>query len=67
MPSALERLRPSVKVVVRMVRVAGERIAPPRPCAVRAAISIAWFWARPPARLAAVNRPMPRRKIWRRP
>ena len=67
MPIARARACGSRKVVVRIVKVAGDKIAPPRPWAARAEISIAWFWAKPPRRLARVNTVSPTRKIRRRP
>ena len=66
-PRARARAFGSRKYVVRIVSVAGARTAPPSPWAARAAISIARSWARPPARLAAVNRPSPSMNTRRRP
>ena len=59
MPMARARACGSRKVVVRIVSVAGDKMAPPSPCAARAAISMAWSCARPPNRLATVNTPRP--------
>jgi hypothetical protein len=60
MPSALA-IRTPENVVTMMVRVAGERKAPPIPWTARAVVSHAAFWANPPTRLATVNRPNPNR------
>lgn len=60
MPSARAKRAPE-KVVTRMVRVAGERKAPPMPCTARAVVSQAEFSAKPPTRLAEVNSPKPKR------
>ena len=66
-PNALARARWSVNVTVRMVSVAGDRMAAPTPWSERAAIRVAWSVANPPSRLAAVKRPSPTRKMRRRP
>ncbi len=66
-PKALARARCSGKVTVRMVRVAGESTAAPTPWSDRAAIRVAWLLAKPPSRLAPVNRTSPTRKMRRRP
>ena len=59
-PSALA-IRAPENVVTMMVRVAGDRKAPPMPCTARAVVSQAEFWANPPTRLATVKRPRPKR------
>src|ERR1700722_9827102 len=59
-PSALASRTPE-NVVTMMVRVAGDRKAPPMPCTARALVSQAEFWARPPARLAVVKTANPNR------
>ena len=66
-PSALARAGPSVNVAVRMVRVAGARMAAPRPCRARALISQASLCAMPPSRLDTVKTAKPTMKILRRP
>ena len=59
MPSARARSRPSAKLAVIIASTAGEAIAPPTPCAARAASSQPADCARPPASEATVNKPMP--------
>ncbi len=66
-PRALARARCSVKVTVRMVRVAGDSTAAPTPCSDRAAIRVPWFWEKPPTRLAPVKRTSPTSRMRRRP
>ena len=67
MPSARARSRGSVKVVVRMVSVAGASIAAPRPCTARAITSASAPGARPHTRLASVNSVSPQTNTRRRP
>jgi hypothetical protein len=67
MPSALLRSVPSVNVVVRIDRAAGERMAAPRPWMPRATISQPEDWARPPAREAAEKTARPTMNTRRRP
>ena len=57
--SARLRSAPSEKVVVRIARVEGATMAPPRPCAARAATSTPSFGARPPASDAAAKSSSP--------
>jgi hypothetical protein len=59
-PRALAMRAPE-NVVTMMVRVAGDKNAPPIPWTARAVVSHAEFWARPPARLARVNNARPKR------
>ena len=59
MPSARARSRPSAKLAVIIASTAGEAIAPPTPCAARAASSQPADCARPPASEATVNKTMP--------
>ena len=59
-PRALASRIPE-NVVTMMVRVAGDKKAPPMPCTARAVVSQAEFWARPPARLAMVKTANPNR------
>ena len=66
-PRARRRSPGSVKVVTRMLRVAGARMAPPMPWAARAAISQLPVWARPPIRLQTVKTPRPIMNTRRRP
>ena len=66
-PSARERSRASVNVVVTMVRVTGERMAAPTPCTARAVIMAQPVGARPHTRLARVNTSSPTRNMRRRP
>lgn len=54
-------------IVTIMPRITAEVIAPPMPCTKRAAISADWLSARPHASEAVVNRPIPARKMRRRP
>ena len=58
-PSALFRSEPSSNVVEMIESAAGERIAAPRPCTARAAISIPSEFERPQASEAAVNSATP--------
>src|SRR5579863_1040603 len=51
--------RGPVNVVTMMVRVAGDRTAPPTPWRARAVVSQAAFSAKPPTRLAAENNASP--------
>ena len=51
-PRARERSAGARKVMVRMVSVAGESTAAPRPCRARAPTSMNWFWATAHTRLA---------------
>ena len=67
MPIARARAFGSRNVVVRIVRLVGERIAPPSPCTARAPMSMAWSWANPPRRLASVKTVRPSRNTRRRP
>jgi hypothetical protein len=55
MPTIIPR-RPAGNAVVRIVRLRGRTIAPPRPCTVRAAISSEAFGASAQAAEATVNR-----------
>jgi hypothetical protein len=64
---ALVRCGPSGKLVDSSASVEGARIAAPTPCAARAAIIHARDWARPTARDAAANTPMPTTNMRRRP
>ncbi len=66
-PMARARAGPSGTEVVSRVRVEGARTAAPTPWTARAASSCQGSRARPPARLAAVNRPSPKRKTRLRP
>ena len=66
-PRARRRSPGSVKVVTRMLRVAGARMAPRCPWAARAVISQAPLWASPPMRLHTVNTVSPMMKTRRRP
>ena len=66
-PSARLRSAPSGKLVVRIESVAGATIAPPSPCAARAATSVSSFWARPPASEARANSASPPANTSRRP
>ncbi len=66
-PSAQARAGPSAKVAVRMVRVAGARMAAPNPCRARAPTNQASLWAMPPRRLDRVNTVRPTMKTRRRP
>ena len=66
-PRALLRSEPSLKVVVTIDSAAGERIAAPRPCTARAAISCPSLVARPPANEATPKRMRPKMKTRRRP
>ena len=66
MPTIIPR-RAAGNAVVRIVRLSGRMIAPPRPCTVRAAISAAAFGASAQAAEAAVNRTRPKLKVLRRP
>ena len=59
-PRALGSRLP-LNVVTMIVRVAGERKAPPMPWTARAAVSQAAFWASPPSRLAPTNTARPNR------
>src|SRR3954454_7032408 len=67
MPSARLRSAPSRKVVVTIDSAAGDRIAAPRPCTARAAISWPEFVARPPASDASANSTRPPMKTRRLP
>src|SRR5579875_221457 len=58
-PRALVRRFVSVNVVTMMVRLAGDRNAPPTPCTARAVVSQPGLCASPPTRLARVNSPSP--------
>ena len=58
-PSALLRSAPSANVVVTRLSAAGERIAAPRPCSARAAISVPPLVASPPANDATANSAKP--------
>ncbi len=66
-PSALLRSAPSRKVVATIESAAGERIAAPRPCTARAAISWPEVLASPPASEARANSTSPNMKTRRRP
>ncbi len=66
-PSALFRSEPSSNVVEMIESAAGERIAAPRPCTARAAISIPSELDRPQASEAAVNSATPTMNTRRRP
>jgi hypothetical protein len=66
MPTIIPR-RSAGKAVVKIVRLRGRMIAPPRPCTVRAAISAEAFGAGAQTAEAAVNRARPIVKIGRRP
>ena len=66
-PSALLRSEPSSNVVVMIESAAGERMAAPRPCTARAAISMPSEPERPQARDARVKRATPDMKTTRRP
>ncbi len=66
-PRARERCAGSRKVMVRMVKVAGDKTAAPRPCRARAPTSMNWFWATAQTRLAPANRNSPSMKMRRRP
>ncbi len=66
-PRAQARAGPSANVAVRMVRVAGARMAAPNPCRARAPTNQASLWATPPRRLDKVNTVRPTMKTRRRP
>ncbi len=66
MPTIIPR-RPAGNAAVKMVRLSGRTIAPPRPCTVRAAISWPAPGASAQAAEATVNRASPRPKTRRRP
>jgi len=66
MPTIIPR-RSAGKAVVRIVRLRGRTIAPPKPCTVRAAISPEAFGASAQTAEATVNRARPILKIRRRP
>src|SRR4051794_3632505 len=66
-PSAFWRSGPSGNVVVMIDRAAGETSAAPRPCTPRKRMSISLEFARPLARLAAVNSSVPPTKSRVRP
>jgi len=67
MPTARLRAGPSSNVVVRIESEAGAMIAPPRPCAARAAISSVCVSANPPASEASANSTRPEMNTRRRP
>ena len=67
MPTARLRAGPSANVVVRIDSEAGATIAPPRPCAARAAISRTLLSASPPASEASANSVSPKTNTRRRP
>jgi hypothetical protein len=66
-PSALLRSAPSLNVVVTIESAAGDRIAAPRPCTARAAISCPSVSANPPASEASANSTRPDMNTRRRP
>lgn len=66
-PRARVRALGSVKVVVRIVSVAGDSTAPPNPCSALAPISSPPVWAKPPSSDISENSPTPIRNSRRRP
>jgi len=66
-PSARERSWGARNVMVRIVSVAGDKTAAPRPCTARDPTSMNWSWASAHRRLAPAKSIRPSMKMWRRP